>query len=87
MALDILQVVTALSVSTMADHVGACAATLMPLYALRADQGARLHGRARAHGHDTTLPVPVKVKTGTGRIWTYIRDGDRGRAEFCKANL
>jgi transposase len=60
-----------LSVSTMADHVGACAATLMPLYAL-----IRTHVFAaqRIHGDDTTVPVLAKVKTRTGRIWTYVRD-------------
>jgi transposase len=60
-----------LSVSTMADHVGACAATLRPLYEL-----IRRHVFAaeRIHGDDTTVPVLAKVKTRTGRIWTYVRD-------------
>jgi transposase len=60
-----------LSVSTMADHVGACAATLMPLYEL-----VKVHVFAaeRIHGDDTTVPVLAKVKTRTGRIWTYVRD-------------
>jgi len=60
-----------LSVSTMADHVGACAATLMPLYEL-----IRAHVLAaeRIHGDDTTVPVLAKVKTRTGRLWTYVRD-------------
>ena len=60
-----------LSVSTMADHVGACAATLLPIYEL-----IKTHVLAaeRIHGDDTTVPVLAKVKTRTGRIWTYVRD-------------
>ncbi|HEY8450019.1 MAG TPA: IS66 family transposase [Bacillota bacterium] len=57
--------------TTMADHVGACAATLMPLYDL-----IRTHvlSATRIHGDDTTVPVLAKVKTRTGRLWTYVRD-------------
>ena len=60
-----------LSVSTMADHVGACAATLMPLYELIK---AHVFAAERIHGDDTTVPVLAKGKTRTGRIWTYVRD-------------
>jgi transposase len=60
-----------LSVSTMADHVGACAATLRPLYELIK---AHVFAAERVHGDDTTVPVLAKVKTRTGRIWTYVRD-------------
>ena len=60
-----------LSVSTMADHVGACAATLMPLYELIK---AHVFAAERIHGDDTTVPVLAKVRTRTGRIWTYVRD-------------
>ena len=60
-----------LSVSTVADHVGACAATLMPLYELIK---AHVLAAERIHGDDTTVPVLSKVKTRTGRIWTYVRD-------------
>jgi transposase len=60
-----------LSVSTMADHVGACAATLMPIYELIK---AHVFAAERIHGDDTTVPVLAKVKTRTGRIWTYVRD-------------
>ena len=49
-----------LSVSTMADHVGACAATLMPLYELIK---AHVFAAERIHGDDTTVPVLAKVKT------------------------
>jgi transposase len=60
-----------LSVSTMADHVGACAATLMPLYELIK---THVFAAERIHGDDTTVPVLAKVKTRTGRLWTYVRD-------------
>jgi transposase len=60
-----------LSVSTMADHVGACAATLMPLYELIK---AHVFAAERVHGDDTTVPVLAKVKTRLGRLWTYVRD-------------
>src|SRR5215468_9245240 len=49
-----------LSVSTMADHVGACAATLMPLYELIK---SHVFAAERIHGDDTTVPVLAKVKT------------------------
>ena len=60
-----------LDVSTLADWVGACAATLAPLVAL-----IRAHVMAaeRLHGDDTTVPVLAKGKTITGRLWTYVRD-------------
>jgi len=60
-----------LSVSTMADHVGACAAALLPLYELIK---AHVFAAERIHGDDTTVPVLAKAKTRTGRIWTYARD-------------
>ena len=60
-----------LDVSTLADWVGACTATLAPLVAL-----IRRHVFAaeRIHGDDTTVPVLAKGKTITGRLWTYVRD-------------
>ena len=60
-----------LSVSTMADHVGACAAALLPLAELIK---AHVFAAARIHGDDTTVPVLAKVKTKTGRLWPYVRD-------------
>jgi transposase len=60
-----------LSLSTMADHVGACTAVLMPLYELIK---AHVFAAERIHGDDTTVPVLAKVKTRTGRLWTYVRD-------------
>jgi transposase len=60
-----------LDVSTLADWVGAAAATLMPLVLL-----IRTHVFAaeRIHADDTTVPVLAKGKTRTGRLWTYVRD-------------
>jgi len=60
-----------LSVSTMADHVGACAASLLPLFELIKHH---VFAAERIHGDDTTVPVLAKVKTKTGRLWTYVRD-------------
>ena len=60
-----------LDVSTLADWVGACAATLMPLIeAIR----AHVFAAERIHADDTTVPVLAKGKTRTGRLWTYVRD-------------
>src|SRR3984893_1306449 len=60
-----------LSVSTLADQVGACALLLQPLHALIE---AHVLGAERLHGDDTTVPILAKVKTITGRIWAYVRD-------------
>jgi transposase len=60
-----------LSVSTLADQVGAGAFAVRPIfelievYVLSAD---------RLHGDDTKIPILAKGKTDTGRIWTYVRD-------------
>lgn len=61
----------ALDVSTLADWVGACAATLAPLTALI---GRHVMAAARLHGDETTVPVLAKTKTATGRLWAYVRD-------------
>jgi transposase len=60
-----------LSVSTLADQVGACSSVLQPLHALIE---AHVLGAERLHGDDTTVPILAKVKTVTGHIWTYVRD-------------
>lgn len=60
-----------LSVSTLADQVGACTAALAPLHALIE---AHVLAAERLHGDDTTVPILAKVKAATGRIWTYVRD-------------
>src|SRR5437868_924987 len=75
-----------LDVSTLADWVGACSATLAPLVEL-----IRCHVLAadRIHGDDTTVPVLAPTKTVTGRLWTYVRDdrpfggSDPPAALFC----
>jgi len=60
-----------LSLSTMADQVGACCAVLTPL--LRRVE-AHVFAAERLHGDDTTVPVLAKGKTDTGRCWVYVRD-------------
>jgi transposase len=60
-----------LDVSTMADWVGACAATLMPL---RDEIERHVLTADRIHADDTTVPVLAKGQCTTGRLWTYVRD-------------
>jgi transposase len=60
-----------LSVSTLADQVGAGCAALEPL--LRRLE-AHVFAAERLHGDDTTVPVLAKGKTITGRVWVYARD-------------
>ena len=60
-----------IEVSTLADWVGAAAASLAPLVmAVR----AHVFAAERIHADDTTVPVLAKEKTVTGRLWTYVRD-------------
>jgi transposase len=60
-----------LSLSTLADQVGACAAALRPLYALIE---RHVLAAGRLHGDDTTVPILAKGRTVTGRAWVYVRD-------------
>jgi len=60
-----------LSVSTLADQVGACTSVLQPLHALIE---RHVLAAERLHGDDTTVPILAKGKTVTGHIWTYVRD-------------
>jgi transposase len=60
-----------LSLSTLADQVGACAAALAPLHRLIA---AHVFGAERLHGDDTPVPVLARGKTDTARLWVYVRD-------------
>ena len=60
-----------LSLSTLADQVGACAAALRPLQALIE---AHVLSAERLHGDDTTVPILAKGQTETGRVWVYVRD-------------
>ncbi len=89
-----------LDVSTLADWVGASAATLKPIgEAIK----AHVFAAERIHADDTPIPVLAKAKCRTGRLWAYVRDDrpfgrcdppavvffysrDRG-GEHCQAHL
>ena len=60
-----------ISLSTLADQVGACTAALRPIHAL-----IRAHVMAaeRLHGDDTTVPLLARGGAKTARLWTYVRD-------------
>ena len=60
-----------LSLSTLADQVGACAAVLDPL--IRRLE-AHVFAAERLHGDDTVVPVLAKGKTDIARCWVYVRD-------------
>jgi transposase len=60
-----------LSLSTMADHVGACAHALRPLFDL---VEIYVMAAQRLHADDTTIPVLAKGKCDKARLWTYVRD-------------
>lgn len=58
-----------LSLSTLADQVGACATPLQPLYGLIE---RHVLAAERLHGDDTTVPILAKGQTVKGHIWTYL---------------
>jgi len=60
-----------LSLSTLADQVGACVTALTPLHELIE---AHVLAAERLHGDDTTVPLQAKVKCATARLWVYVRD-------------
>jgi transposase len=60
-----------LSLSTLADQVGAGCAALEPL--LRHIE-AHVFAAQRLHGDDITVPVLAKGNTITGRCWVYVRN-------------
>jgi transposase len=60
-----------ISLSTLADQVGACTVALRPIFE-RVE--AYVLTAERLHGDDTTVPVLAKGKTNTGRCWVYVRD-------------
>src|SRR6056297_1931182 len=60
-----------LSLSTLADQVGAVTELLKPLHALIEDH---VLAAERLHGDDTTVPLPARGGTKTARLWTYVRD-------------
>ena len=60
-----------LSLSTLADQVGACAVALAPIF-----ESIQAHVMAaeRLHGDDTTVPVLARGKCDIARSWVYVRD-------------
>ncbi|MDA9536895.1 hypothetical protein ACM41_11535, partial [Bradyrhizobium sp. CCBAU 21362] len=58
-----------LSVSTLADQVGAGAFVVRPIFELIE---AYVLSADRLHGDDTKIPILAKGKADTGRIWTYL---------------
>jgi transposase len=61
----------AISLSTMADQVGACCAALEPIFKCLE---AHVFAAERLHADDTTVPVLAKGKTDIARSWVYLRD-------------
>jgi len=60
-----------ISLSTLADQVGACAVALQPIHDLIR---AHVLCAERLHADDTTVPLLAKGGTQTARLWTYLRD-------------
>jgi len=60
-----------ISLSTLADQVGAGAAALEPIHGLI---GAHVLAAVRLHGDDTTVPLLARDGTRQARLWTYVRD-------------
>ena len=60
-----------LSLSTLADQVGACAVALRPLHDLIE---AHVMAAERLHGDDTPGAGAGQGKCATGRAWVYVRD-------------
>jgi transposase len=60
-----------LSLSTLADQVGACCSVLAPIFQ-RIE--AHVFAAERLHGDDTTVPVLARGKTDIARSWVYVRD-------------
>lgn len=61
----------ALSVSTLADLVGAACVALEPVFR---HMEAIVFAAARVHGDDTTVPVLARGQTNIARAWVYVRD-------------
>lgn len=60
-----------LSLSTLADQIGAVSAVTRPLFLLLE---AHVLAADRLHADDTTVPLLAKYKTDIARIWDYVRD-------------
>ncbi|MDE1884214.1 MAG: IS66 family transposase [Rhodospirillales bacterium] len=61
----------ALSVSTLADLVGAACVALEPVFR---HMEATVFAAARVHGDDTTVPMLARGQTDIARAWVYVRD-------------
>jgi transposase len=61
----------ALSMSTLADQIGAVSMAARPLFLLIE---AHVLAAERLHADDTTVPRLAKYKTDIARIWDYVRD-------------
>jgi len=60
-----------LSVSTLADLIGATCVALKPVYAFIRTMVFKAE---RIHGDDTTVPVLAQGQTDIARVWVYVRD-------------
>lgn len=60
-----------LSVSTLADQIGAACVAFIPIHQLIEGQ---TFAAERLHGDDTIVPIMAKGKTITGQLWDYVRD-------------
>jgi transposase len=60
-----------LSVSTLADLIGATCVALKPVYAFIK---TIVFTGGRIHGDDTTVPVLAQGQTDIARVWVYVRD-------------
>jgi len=60
-----------LSVSTLADLIGATCVALEPAYNFIE---AMVFTGGRVHGDDTIVPVMARGQTDTARTWVYVRD-------------
>ncbi len=60
-----------LSLSTLADQIGAVSVAVKPLFLLLE---AHVLAAGRLHADDTTVPLLAKYKTDIARIWDYVRD-------------
>ena len=60
-----------LSLSTLADQIGAVSVAVKPLFLLLE---AHVLAAERLHGDDTTVPLLAKYKTDIARMWDYVRN-------------
>jgi len=60
-----------LSVSTLADLIGATCTALQPVHKFIESM---VFTGGRLHGDDTTVPVMARGQTDTARVWVYVRD-------------